>query len=373
MDKPTIFFSHSSKDRDIILPIRNKIVDITGGTMEIFMSSDGQSIPLGRNWVSKIEEGLKNAQIMFIFVTPNSIKSDWIYFEAGYAYSKEIEVIPVGVGVHIGELRAPLNLLQGFDILSWDSLNNFISVINKKFNLSFKEAFNESDYVSIQQSIFSEEIDSNYSEVFSLCSCSWGNREFITENGNYALVYDIEGYYNTIKNYLGKNHIQYACSDSDKILLADGMRIVIRGGKRNITTISSTNAIPNVKEEIYYSIVFHISLCNLKESFKLLLNLSRIMNREVVKLYLKLNDNYNCLSKAEELSSFISLVDKLGYSSNDINEFIYNEVISWYFEKDKDNANNIIHISFKLNEVNIDDVVGLISCLCKVGIIYRKM
>jgi len=36
---------------------------------------------------------------MFIFVTQNSIKSDWIYFEAGYAYSKGIEVIPVGIGV----------------------------------------------------------------------------------------------------------------------------------------------------------------------------------------------------------------------------------------------------------------------------------
>ena len=159
MDKPTIFFSHSSKDRDLILPIRNKIVDITGGTMDIFMSSDGQSIPLGRNWVSKIEEGLKNAQIMFIFVTPNSIKSDWIYFEAGYAYSKEIEVIPVGIGIHIGELRAPLNLLQGFDILSCDSLNNFISVINKKFNLAFKEDFNEEDYAPIHSSLFDEETD----------------------------------------------------------------------------------------------------------------------------------------------------------------------------------------------------------------------
>lgn len=54
MEKPTIFFSHSSKNRDLILPIKNKLTKITSGTMEIFMSSDGQSIPLGRNCVSKI-------------------------------------------------------------------------------------------------------------------------------------------------------------------------------------------------------------------------------------------------------------------------------------------------------------------------------
>ena len=65
---------------------------ITSGVIQIFMSSDGQSIPFGNNWVHKIEEGLNNAKIMFVFVTPTSIESGWIYFEAGFAYSKGIEV-----------------------------------------------------------------------------------------------------------------------------------------------------------------------------------------------------------------------------------------------------------------------------------------
>ena len=49
MDKPTIFFSHSSKDSELILPIKKKIQEITGDMVNIFMSSDGQSIPFGRN------------------------------------------------------------------------------------------------------------------------------------------------------------------------------------------------------------------------------------------------------------------------------------------------------------------------------------
>ena len=92
MEKPTIFFSHSSKDRDAILPIKEKLMKITSGVIQIFMSSDGQSIPFGNNWVHKIEEGLNNAKIMFVFVTPTSIESGWIYFEAGFAYSKGIEI-----------------------------------------------------------------------------------------------------------------------------------------------------------------------------------------------------------------------------------------------------------------------------------------
>lgn len=55
MEKPTIFFSHSSLDRDLILPIRNKLCDITSNVIKIFMSSDGQSIPFGNNWIHKIE------------------------------------------------------------------------------------------------------------------------------------------------------------------------------------------------------------------------------------------------------------------------------------------------------------------------------
>ena len=64
MDKPTIFFSHSSKDSSTILPIKNKITATTAKVLDIFMSSDGQSIPFGHNWVHKIEEGLNNAKIM---------------------------------------------------------------------------------------------------------------------------------------------------------------------------------------------------------------------------------------------------------------------------------------------------------------------
>lgn len=69
MSKSTLFFSHSSKDKEIVLSIKNKLDMMTGGVMEIFMSSDGQSIPFGTNWIHKIEEGLQIAKIMFVFVT----------------------------------------------------------------------------------------------------------------------------------------------------------------------------------------------------------------------------------------------------------------------------------------------------------------
>lgn len=194
MNKPTIFFSHSSKDKDLILSIKNKLDKSTGGVMEIFMSSDGQSIPFGSNWIHKIEDGLQAAKIMFVFVTENSISSGWIYFEAGYAYSKGIQVIPVGIGVDIGALKAPLNLLQGFNILSEDSLNNFITIINRTFDYRFENAFGYDDYLDVISNISAEAFNTiKFEEVVGKAECEIYGEQ--TVNGE-SVKYDIDKFFN---------------------------------------------------------------------------------------------------------------------------------------------------------------------------------
>jgi hypothetical protein len=125
-------------------------MQITGGAIEIFQSSDGQSIRFGKNWVHAIEEALKRCKVMFVFLSPNSINSKWIYFEAGYAYSKEINVIPIGImGVDLNEIQPPLSLLQGFNVKSAGGLNNILTVINRDFTFTFPEAFESTDYDEI--------------------------------------------------------------------------------------------------------------------------------------------------------------------------------------------------------------------------------
>ena len=366
MEKPTIFFSHSSKDKDLILPIKEKIIDITGGVITVFMSSDGQSIPLGRNWVSKIEEGLNDAQIMFIFVTPNSIKSDWIYFEAGYAYSKGIEVIPVGIGVHIGELKAPLSLLQGFDVLSSDSMNNFISVINKKFSLSFKENFNESDYDLLCKFIFKEEIMFDISEVFSIGLYECCSQYHDPNKENDIIRYDVEKFYNNIKDYLDKNKIQY--SSSDRKLLVSGIKIIVRGKE-----VRPKNG--NIDQN--HKINFYLSTYNFTESFDLFIKLFSTMKDEYVSLRLELNEAYDCIYKEEQLSSIISLTDILFYSKDSINIFRYKDSINWWIQDMshshlKKEDKRVLGFSFKINEADISDIIDFINCLCKTGIIYKK-
>ena len=168
MEKPIIFFSHSSKDKELLISLKNKILKKTSRTIEIFQSSDGESISFGNNWIHKIEENLNYSKLMFVFLSPNSIKSNWIYFESGYSYSKGIKVIPIGInGIDVGSLAPPINLLQGFNITSSDGLNNLTTIINREFSTSFPEDFSNDDYKdllalsnnSIINNYYSKDID----------------------------------------------------------------------------------------------------------------------------------------------------------------------------------------------------------------------
>jgi len=150
MSKETIFFSHSSYDEKLLKKLREFILKKTGNAIEVFMSIDGQSIPLGRNWVHKVEEALNNSKVMIVFVSPHSLNSHWIYFEAGFSYCKKIKVVPVGVsGIDLEQIPPPLSLLQGFNIKDASGLNNIIALINEEFSHKHEESFKESEYNEI--------------------------------------------------------------------------------------------------------------------------------------------------------------------------------------------------------------------------------
>ena len=117
MDKPIIFFSHSSRDKQPLTKLKELLLTKCSNSLEIFLSSDGQSIPFGKNWVHQIEKALNVSSTFFIFLTPHSLNSNWVHFEAGHAYSKGLDVIPIGLfGIDLNSVRPPLNLLQGFNI-----------------------------------------------------------------------------------------------------------------------------------------------------------------------------------------------------------------------------------------------------------------
>jgi hypothetical protein len=148
--KPTVFFSHSSKDEMPLRKLKEILSAKLGNHIDIFLSSDGQSIPLGRNWVYEIQDALDRCRVVFIFLSPHALRSGWVHFEAGYTYSRDIRVIPVGaLGFDLSQLSPPLSLLQGFNITSTESLNNIVAIINDVFHLKLDPPFTNADYNEI--------------------------------------------------------------------------------------------------------------------------------------------------------------------------------------------------------------------------------
>jgi len=152
--KPIVFLSHSSLDKEPLAAIKQVLDKRAAGFLNFFLSSDGESIKFGRNWVVSVSDALSQAKLMFVFLSPQSADSKWIHFEAGCAYAKDIRVVPVCLpGIDLNRITAPLNLLQGFNLHSHEALGNIVRICNERFGVKIEEAFNEEDFYDITHNL----------------------------------------------------------------------------------------------------------------------------------------------------------------------------------------------------------------------------
>src|SRR4051794_11024211 len=82
--KPTVFLSHSSRNRRELLALKSFLDGRAGGMIEFFLSSDDESISPGTIWPEEVRNALDRMKLMLIFASPDALKSQWTYFEAGY-------------------------------------------------------------------------------------------------------------------------------------------------------------------------------------------------------------------------------------------------------------------------------------------------
>lgn len=375
MSKPTLFFSHSSKDKDVILSIKNKLDSATGGVMDIFMSSDGQSIPFGTNWIHKIEEGLQAAKIMFVFVTENSISSGWIYFEAGYAYSKGIQVIPIGIGVDIGSLKAPLNLLQGFNISSEDSLNNFITIINRTFDYHFSNIFEHNDYLEVIKNLSSEAFNTIiFENIVEKAECIIDGEQTVNDK---KIKYDIDKFFNDIIKYLDDNQISFSKADKyynerTVCVVASGVKIVYR------KEIQSTSANRNTYDECA-RITFYVSPHNFLKAFTLLKNLLQLFEeKETSYIRLHLKEEYNYTITAEDGSSIITNCAEFDVDKSYIGGYVCDSLgLKFYiFDMNEHERNQkpdyVASVVFDRIDVKTENIIALVDKLYNIGFIFEK-
>jgi hypothetical protein len=117
MSKPLAFISYIHEDEDFVIQLRDWIRDALLDGLDFFIAGDLGSIPLGSEWPEKISSALRRCSVSILILSPQSIDRKWLYFEAGAAFARKVQVIPVCCnGLNKSDLTPPLSFLQAVQL-----------------------------------------------------------------------------------------------------------------------------------------------------------------------------------------------------------------------------------------------------------------
>lgn len=135
MNKAIVFISHISEEQEIAQALKKLVEKSFLGLVEVFVSSDANSIRLGDKWLDTITRALKSCKIEIIIASPESVKRPWVNFEAGVGWIREIPVIPLcHSGMSPSTLPTPLKELQSAFATEKVALRNLTPVLAKAIN-----------------------------------------------------------------------------------------------------------------------------------------------------------------------------------------------------------------------------------------------
>lgn len=337
MSKYKLFFSHSTNDKDFIIKIKEIIKAKTFGNVEFFVSSDGESIRLGNRFLENIIEGLDTCHKLFAFVTPQSLQSDWIMFESGFAHAKGVDIVPICcLGTKLEALPSPIKQFQGKELYCANDVNDLIELINKELDTCFPANVTESDWIDIEKYfplatrsqmmksiktsfIASKEYINQVSEYLKLknmkyTSIEMKNELLVLDNHLDIQYHDIEGNANDYlyffnftpsnilqnKNFINE-YINYFMEKNNKDVEFNSLyqEIIFNN---NVSILSQLHLISEKLDDTYISInstgklEYKSSLISLNE------NIMRIESKENQLNDTEINEIFNMLLKSNIIS-----------------------------------------------------------------------
>jgi hypothetical protein len=137
-----IFLSHIHKEKDIAILIKSAIESEFSGFVEVFVSSDGISIPAGVKFLDYIEDALTECVAGIYLISPESVSKSWISFELGAVWIRniinkrnkqaEIPALPMcHSGIRPSELPQPIGSLNAIEANNKDHLEFAFKSIQK--------------------------------------------------------------------------------------------------------------------------------------------------------------------------------------------------------------------------------------------------
>lgn len=130
MSKSKIFVSHVAEEASIANILKSHLASDFLGFVDLFVSSDLESIRAGANFLTSIEEALKEASALVAICSRASLNRPWVNFEVGAAWMRRIPIVPVcHSGLKLKDLPIPFSLLQGIEANSEAGLKRIYSLV----------------------------------------------------------------------------------------------------------------------------------------------------------------------------------------------------------------------------------------------------
>ncbi|MFP5318276.1 MAG: toll/interleukin-1 receptor domain-containing protein [Acidimicrobiia bacterium] len=116
MASKQVFISHISSETELAKRLKERLDRDFLGMLDIFVSSDRETIQAGARWLDEVDRALKEADLEIVLCSMESVGRPWVNFEAGAAWLRGIPVVPVcHSGLQPHELPVPLSMLQGLE------------------------------------------------------------------------------------------------------------------------------------------------------------------------------------------------------------------------------------------------------------------
>ena len=128
--KPLVFISHITEEAEVAKALKGLIEPHFLGLLEVFVSSDGESIKMGQKWLDTVAAASKRCALQIVVCSPKSVTRPWVNFEAGAAWIRDVPVIPLcHSGMTPSQLPIPLSLLQAATLADVAGMNLVIPVL----------------------------------------------------------------------------------------------------------------------------------------------------------------------------------------------------------------------------------------------------
>ncbi len=112
-----VFISFIHEEGEYAESVQRFITGMLGSEVTPFLSSDKLQIYAGEKWVDRIMDELKDALVVLLMLSDESVKRPWVNFEAGAAWTRDIAIIPVCLrGFTKDDLPKPYSSLQAIEL-----------------------------------------------------------------------------------------------------------------------------------------------------------------------------------------------------------------------------------------------------------------